>query len=78
MQSVEDYASWVRATPKPVELAYPRESYFICWAPRCGSWLLCWLLEAQRDATNDDGALATAPKGRSDAHGRERRLAASS
>jgi LPS sulfotransferase NodH len=44
MLCADDYARWVVATPKPVELLRPRESYFICGTPRCGSWLLCGLL----------------------------------
>lgn len=43
-ESVDDYARWVLATPKPAAPVHPRESYFICGTPRCGSWLLCGLL----------------------------------
>ena len=42
--TVDEYARWVVATPKPGELGRPRESCFICGTPRCGSWLLCGLL----------------------------------
>jgi LPS sulfotransferase NodH len=42
--NADEYASWVVATPRPVEAVVPRESYFICGTPRCGSWLLCGLL----------------------------------
>jgi LPS sulfotransferase NodH len=42
--TADEYAHWVRWTPKPDELTRPRESYFICGTPRCGSWFLCGLL----------------------------------
>jgi trehalose 2-sulfotransferase len=44
VQSPDDYARWVLATPRPTELLRPQHSYFICATPRCGSWLLCGLL----------------------------------
>ena len=41
---VEEYARWVLAPPQPEEPVRPRESYFVCATPRCGSWFLCGLL----------------------------------
>jgi LPS sulfotransferase NodH len=40
------YARWVLETPRPDPVVQPRESYVIAATPRCGSWLLCGLLES--------------------------------
>ena len=42
--TADEYARWVLATPKPVEIVQPQASYFVCGTPRCGSWFLCGLL----------------------------------
>jgi LPS sulfotransferase NodH len=42
--SSEQYASWIRHPSLPERPTPPRTSYFICGAPRSGSWLLCGLL----------------------------------
>jgi LPS sulfotransferase NodH len=38
------YAEWVLHPPLPEDPPLCRSSYFVCGAPRCGSWLLCGLL----------------------------------
>jgi trehalose 2-sulfotransferase len=42
--TADEYGRWVLTTPKPAELVRPRQSYFVCGTPRCGSWFLCGLL----------------------------------
>jgi trehalose 2-sulfotransferase len=42
--SPDGYGRWVLEPPRPRELLRPRDSYFVCATPRCGSWFLCGLL----------------------------------